>query len=408
MTATSDDLLLPGGARLLHIGPPKTGTTSVQGAFFAARDEVAKQGVHYAGLTRHPANAVLAVTRRPGFFSDDREPPEMRRWERLMREIGRARSDRVVLSSELFADATDAAIERIVSDLDPDRVQVVVTLRPLAALLPSQWQQYVRAGLRAPYEAWLEAMLRPAAKKMTPTFWQRHRHDELVSRWSRRVGAGHMTVIVVDESDRDALLRVFEQLIGLRAHTLTPPDDVENRSMTLPEIEVIRAFNVIAKGAGVGKGVLNQTMHFGAAQYMRRRTPSAEEARIRTPAWALARAAEIGEEMASSIAESGARVIGDLDQLSSTRQDERDEGQVEPVSVSPEIAAWAAMGMLRATVELHEQERQPETGAPSRQIAAIPTRRVARMLVGRVGRAVAGPLQRRQPSRSGGGRNTVS
>ena len=388
MTAAQPtDLLLPRGARVIHIGPPKTGTTSVQAAFFAARDEVRRQGVHYAGLTRHPANAVLAVTGRPAFFSNEREPPEMRRWDRLVREIRRAQTDRVVLSSELFADATDPAIEHIVADLDRKRLQVVVTLRPLAALLPSQWQQYVRAGLRTPYEEWLKAMLEPSSRKLTPTFWRRHRHDELVRRWSRHVGSGHVTVIVVDESDRDALLRLFEQLVGLREHTLAAPDDVENRSMTLPEIELIRAFNVVGKQAGVKKAVLNQAMHFGAAQYMRRRQPSADEPRIHTPAWALDRAAEISAEIAAGIAASGVRVIGELEQLTARRQDANDEEAIGEVSVSPEIAAWAAMGMLKVVGEWDGPDPVTPAEAPSVQVASLPTRRVARLLFRRMRRA---------------------
>ena len=133
----------------------------------------------------------------------------------------------------------------------------------------------------------------------------------------------------------------------------------------------------MAKKAGIGKAVLNRAMHFGAAQYMRQRSPRSEEARIRTPGWALERAAEIGHEMATAIAQSGARIVGDLQQLSRTREDARDQEAAEPVSVSPEIAAWMAMGVLRATVEPEPDQPQPVADAPSRQIAAIRTRRLA-------------------------------
>jgi hypothetical protein len=38
-TALGQPLLVPEGTRLLHIGPPKTATTTVQGALGAARDD---------------------------------------------------------------------------------------------------------------------------------------------------------------------------------------------------------------------------------------------------------------------------------------------------------------------------------------------------------------------------------
>ena len=54
-------------------------------------------------------------------------------------------------------------IERIVHDLDPSLVQVLVTLRPVRRLLPSWWQQLVQGGLRLDYEAWLEEIYRDMA-----------------------------------------------------------------------------------------------------------------------------------------------------------------------------------------------------------------------------------------------------
>jgi hypothetical protein len=36
---------------------------------------------------------------------------------------------------------------------------VVVTLRPLARILPSQWQQYLQNGYCMPYLEWLDGIL---------------------------------------------------------------------------------------------------------------------------------------------------------------------------------------------------------------------------------------------------------
>ncbi|NUR67161.1 MAG: hypothetical protein HOQ47_15480, partial [Streptomyces sp.] len=43
---------LPAGTRLLHIGPHKTGTTSIQGAMFAAKDRLGEHGVLWPATTR--------------------------------------------------------------------------------------------------------------------------------------------------------------------------------------------------------------------------------------------------------------------------------------------------------------------------------------------------------------------
>ncbi|MFC9845113.1 hypothetical protein ACFWFF_25725 [Streptomyces sp. NPDC060223] len=53
-----------------------------------------------------------------------------------MRATGKRTS---VVSSEFFADAPDdETIARIVDDLGRDRVPVLITLRPLARIMPSQ------------------------------------------------------------------------------------------------------------------------------------------------------------------------------------------------------------------------------------------------------------------------------
>ena len=61
---------LPAGTRLLHIGPHKTGTTSIQGALFGAREKLPAYGVEFPATSRHPMQAVLAACSRTGMRDD--------------------------------------------------------------------------------------------------------------------------------------------------------------------------------------------------------------------------------------------------------------------------------------------------------------------------------------------------
>jgi hypothetical protein len=314
VNATDGSLLLPEGARLLHIGPHKTGTTSLQSAFHVRRGEAEAQGVHYAGPNRQPMQAAHAITGKPSPYADGRTPPRSR-WRDLVREVQGAGAKRVVISSEGFADADDDGIRTVVSDLGPGRLHVVVTLRPLASILPSQWQQYVQGGMTLAYDEWLEAMFNQPQGKVSPSFWVRHRHDALVKRWADAAGAANVTVIVADEADRDRQLRLFEQLTGLRQGTLVPETDLSNRSLTLPEIEAVRAFNLAFRAEGLGTQLHTKVMRFGAAEHLKRRTPGADEPKIETPAWALERADQVAREIVDGIRASGVRVLGDLESL---------------------------------------------------------------------------------------------
>ena len=313
MTATEREVLLPAGTRLLHIGPHKTGTTALQAAFHRARESVAAQGVHYAGRNAQPMGAAYAVTARNPTYA---KPTPIGRWKALVREVDAAGDARVVISSEGFCDADEAAIKRIARDLHRDRLHIVMTLRPLAAILPSQYQQFVQGGLVMAYDTWLEAMLAdPPRKERSPLFWQRHRHDELVARWANVVGIDRVTVIVADDKEPDAVPRVFERLVGLRPGTLELEWNSSNRSLTRAEIELVRALNRAFRSVAMRPMAQNKVMRLGTTELIKRRPPGKAEPRLETQAWALARAGQISREMVDNIAASGVRVLGDLEAL---------------------------------------------------------------------------------------------
>ena len=120
---------LPEGGVLLHIGPPKTGTSALQGACHACRDEMRAQGVRYAGRTQQSGRAAYAVLGRE--HPTLGEAPSAHHWKRLVSEVRTAKEPRVFVSSEFFAGADDAQVTRIISELGGDRVHVALTLRPV-------------------------------------------------------------------------------------------------------------------------------------------------------------------------------------------------------------------------------------------------------------------------------------
>ena len=394
-------LLLPEGTRLVHIGPPKTGTTALQGAFHSRRDEILAQGVRYAGRARHSGSAVLAVLGRPSFQGEG-EPPPLKKWQSLLRDVQRASEPRVVVSSEFFADAEPEGVRRVCEELDASRMHVVVTLRPLGRIVSSQWQQYVQSGLRMSFDAWLRSVLSDPPGTVTPTFWRRHRHDALVARWAEVVGPRNVTVIALDERDHAMVLRVFEQLVGLRDGTLVAVPDLQNRSMTWPEIEAVRAFTSAFKADGLGNALFHKVIHFDTATHMKLRPPGPDEPPIETPQWALDRATQIAGEMVANIATSGVRVVGDLERLA-VPQRSRLGGERQPdVCISPEIAARMALGVVIAS---GLARRSTATLGPGGKpvplkLARVPTSSLAAIIARRLRWAALGRLRRarRRPS----------
>lgn len=390
-----DDLLRP-GARLIHIGPHKTGTTALQGAFHTNRDALAAHHVIYGSLDRQPMRAALDVTRRKAMLGEP--TPSEGDWDRFAARVAAHGDARVVISSEFLADGDDAAAARVVETIGGAHPHVVVTLRPLANILPSQWQQYVQNGMRTSYDGWLDGMFRkPPYTNPTKTFWQRHRHDVLVARWAKVVGTENLTVVVVDDRDRLGLLHAFEDLLGLPHGVLVLEEGIANRSLTFGEVELVRALNVVFKGREYPESWYARYVRYGAVPGMKARRPAKDESAITTPTWALDRAAEIGAEMGRAIGDLGVNVVGDLALLG-----RRPSGRERPdvvkglCDVPPAAAAAAVVGTLLVT-----EEPPPTTPVRLRRVADVTARELADVLVARarrnVGRRVRAVRSRRGP-----------
>ena len=347
--APDAELVLPMGARLLHIGPHKTGTTALQAALSQARRAMTAHGVVYPGAMGQHFLAARAVTGVTGPKGDP--SGSLQDWTDLLEEVDATDDQRVIVSSETFANAETEDARRIVEELGGPRVHVLVTLRPLAKIMPSAWQQYVREGMRVTYDEWLDGMLnRPPYNKPTPTFWHRHQHDALVERWASIVGPQNLTVLVLDESDRSRPLRTVEKMAGLPTGMLKVQPSRTNRSLTLGEIELIRQLNIEFKRRAWSDDLHRTFVRLGMTKHLQEaHQPAPNEPQITTPDWALERAAHIGSNAADKISTLGVRVIGDLSSLGATMLP-------ESVDVSPShvpdvpifVATEAVVGTIKA------------------------------------------------------------
>jgi hypothetical protein len=308
------------GTRLVHFGFHKSGTTAIQEAFVDARTRLGKIGVGYptTGGQRHHGKAALGLAGMHYGWKSTGVSYDETFWTDLVAEVEGYGDQTVVISSEHLAQVEPRIIRRIVKDLGPRAVHAVATVRPLERILPSSWQQYVKGGLALPYIDWLKKVLAdPPDPGVTPNFWRRHSHGDIITRWAELLGPENVTLVVIDETDRTVLFRSFEALLSLPPDTLSATqrrDD--NRSMTAAEAELVQRVAQAVRKRGVDWDFFFTVIRSGVAQRMaRERLPAADEARLATPKWALERAAEIGERAATQIEASGITVVGDLQSL---------------------------------------------------------------------------------------------
>ncbi len=370
---------VPVGTRLVHIGPPKTGTTALQGALHRSREAVQAQGVRYAGRSRHPRRAVEALVGRKRPHDD--APPPIARWEGLAAEVREAGDARVVVSSEFLAGATTEQIRRLVRDFGGGPVHVVVTLRPVAKIIPSHWQQLIQTGLSISLDELVRLLLDPSPGGSAYQFWWRHRHDRLIRRWADVVGIDNVTAIVVDDRDPTLLLRSFERLLDLRPGSLEPDDALSNRSLTAPEAVAIQSFNRAFRATGLSRLTYRRVMYKGGRRAIKARIPPPDEPRVALPSWAASRIGQISAEVVDGIAATGVRVIGgDLDQL---RVVAADAGVMapDPDLVPAEIASTLAIGVLRGSGA--GATPGSKSSGKAATLAGVSSRRLARTLLRR-------------------------
>jgi hypothetical protein len=248
----------------------------------------------------------------------------------------------------------------------------------------------VQGGVQIAYEEWLDAVLLHPDRGVTPSFWQRHRHDRLIGRWAEVVGRDRVFAVVADERDPLFVLRTFEALVGLPEQTLDLHEDRSNRSLTWPEIEVVRRIQAVLDELGVDGPLRQGLVLYGAAPAIRERVPLPGEPRIETPGWAVNEAVRIGTEMAERIAATGVHVVGDLARLANAP--ERRPAAPEPSPDAwPDIAAQAVRGVLRRSGVLPESA---DSNASARPLTRVSTRRLIGILARRIQRAATRRLAR--------------
>ncbi|QDL91791.1 hypothetical protein FDP22_08390 [Paroceanicella profunda] len=148
--------LKPGGRRRrihLHIGAPKTGTTTLQTALATHRRMLAREGAIYpragclasgAGVAQH----LLALSLRaeyPAFIAPPERQPAEQVWAALLAEIDRAPAGDILLSSEAFFHLDTQAVARVAEYLSGHEVHVVAVERNPLQRLRSRYIQSVKA-----------------------------------------------------------------------------------------------------------------------------------------------------------------------------------------------------------------------------------------------------------------------
>ena len=231
----------------LHVGFHKTGTTSLQDILNRNRKELLSQGIIYPKTRKFRAQHEFAwsVGQRgwgwKQFGGSQAGPAPAKRMYRLLRS---SKQD-VVISSEFLSELKPEQIKKLVTSIGTLDLKVIFTVRPVAKILPSAYQQEIKNGSKLTYDRWLKRVLEPEKENRNKTrFWTRHSHHIEIAKWAEVVGKDRISVIISDESKPEFLTDTFFELVGAKTESFRESKkETVNRSMDLAEIELLRRIN---------------------------------------------------------------------------------------------------------------------------------------------------------------------
>jgi hypothetical protein len=235
----------------LHIGLPKTGTTSIQHALQTRKDALAERGFLFPGGNHHAQRlaAYDLLGRRIEGADATRIPGSFRR---LVREIDAHDGPGVVVSEELLALARPVHVRKLVRALRRHRVHVVVGVRDLGRTLVSAWQQEIVMGRTFSWCEYAAAVRDPdqAGVRAGVAFWIRHDVFRVLDTWERRVPRERVRLVTVPPpgTPSEVLLDRFAEAVGLPAGSLHVPTPPRNESLGVAELEVVRRLNTRITG----------------------------------------------------------------------------------------------------------------------------------------------------------------
>lgn len=228
----------------VHIGLPKTGTTYLQELLWHNRNLAAERGLLYPGYV-HAAHFHAAVDLQPQRYRDWLEPLAAGAWDRLVAHV-QSWQGTSIISSELFATASAAQVDRALATLAFAEVHIICTARDLARQIPSAWQENIRNRHVESFTEFLSAIRSDESSHLGDRFWRYQDLPRVLGTWARDVPPDRVHVVTVprDTNGNQELWQRFAGVLGVSPAGFANPVRYDNRSLGATDTEVLRRLNL--------------------------------------------------------------------------------------------------------------------------------------------------------------------
>ena len=355
----------------LHVGSPKTGTTFIQSALWTNRLALKDDGVLLPGKARFAR--VYAAADMMKWHPEDGDLPET--WQRMAALVSRWSGRSALISQEFLYRADADQIAAMISSLGGGRVEVVLTVRDIARLVPAQWQTSVRQGSTWTLSDYADAVAGVAegedAENASRHFWERQDYSPILTRFVEALGLEQVRVVTVPPSGGDPaeLWRRFCQACDLDANAMTP-GGVSHESLGAESAEIMRRVNALAPIQSMPRRAYKKSVN-GALSRKALAPRRSEETSLVLPdqhrEWADAEASRL----IADIEAVGVEVIGNLDDLRPRPSSKR---YVAPDQISSDALLSAALDGLAGLAIEHAKLVEKGNRTPDASGGASPAK----------------------------------
>ena len=245
----------------IHIGPHKTGTSTIQHGLFLNEKFLKTQGVLCPKVGRpfpttaaHHNLAWELLKREP---PNDRYNPKFGNWKKFLRSMKRVtKQENVVISSEEFCEMKLSQIQELGNILSDYNVKIIIYLRRQDQILQSLWVEIVKNGYSAEVDSfydWLQKY-----KYNYPNM----NYSTLIKNWSRVFGEENMIIRILEKSQiENTLFYDFLSAININSTNYIEPPNA-NVSPGVRTIEAIRLIKRNIKFNRMPKRLWNKLVSF--------------------------------------------------------------------------------------------------------------------------------------------------
>jgi hypothetical protein len=243
-----------------------------------------------------------------------------------------------------------------VAALEPAESSVVVTARDIARVIPSQWQTGARNRSTVGWREYTAALVADDGNEIAEGFWRRQGVPAIVAAWAEHVTLDRVTVVTVPPSgvSPSVLGERFAAAIGIDGADFEQPPP-SNPSVGLVSAELLRRVN--ERTADLEWLEYRWGFKHALARLVLAER-AAREPTMTLDAEARAWAAERGARIAAELAESGVRVVGDLQDLIPDAGAPADDADVEPTEadlLDGAVDGLAGLGTVLAEARVEHE-----------------------------------------------------